>query len=254
MKNIYYYLPFTLLSLAACTTGNHDMSDPKWEQQASGVWQTSVGQPEKFNLRSELNIQPKWDVINTMPTAELPFNKNEIKFEKIDGKTYIRFPLDEDEKIYGLGLNFKTINQRGRIHELHVDHYGGKDNGRTHAPVPFFVSSKGYGAFINSARYLKVYLTGLRKDAKHPATIYNRNTDADWQPVPYSDNLEILIPAEGVEVVLFAGQNMLDVVRRFNLYNGGGTLPPKWGLGFWQRVHMLYSDQDVKKEVSHFLS
>ena len=252
MKNIYYYLPFTLLSLAACTTGNHDMSDPKWEQQASGVWQTSVGQPEKFNLRSELNIQPKWDVINTMPTAELPFNKNEIKFEKIDGKTYIRFPLDEDEKIYGLGLNFKTINQRGRIHELHVDHYGGKDNGRTHAPVPFFVSSKGYGAFINSARYLKVYLTGLRKDAKHPATIYNRNTDADWQPVPYSDNLEILIPAEGVEIVLFAGQNMLDVVRRFNLYNGGGTLPPKWGLGFWQRVHMLYSDQDVKKEVAEF--
>ena len=61
MKNIYYYLPFTLLSLAACTTGNHDMSDPKWEQLASGIWQTSVGQPEKINLRSELSILPKWD-------------------------------------------------------------------------------------------------------------------------------------------------------------------------------------------------
>jgi len=252
MKRLYYF-PLALLSLAACTpTGQPVMSSPQWEQQASGVWQTSVGRPEKINLRSELNIQPKWDVINAMPTAELPFDKKDIKFEEIDGKTYIRFPLDKDEKIYGLGLNFKTINQRGRIHELHVDHYGGKDNGRTHAPVPFFVSSKGYGAFINSARYLKVYLTGLRKDAKHPATIYNRNTDADWQPVPYSDNLEILVPAEGVEVVLFAGENMLDVVRRFNLYNGGGTLPPKWGLGFWQRVHMMYSDEDVKKEVAEF--
>ena len=147
MKRLYYF-PLALLSLAACTpTGQPDMSSPQWEQQASGVWQTSVGRPEKINLRSELNIQPKWDVINAMPTAELPFDKKDIKFEEIDGKTYIRFPLDKDEKIYGLGLNFKTINQRGRIHELHVDHYGGKDNGRTHAPVPFFVSSKGYGAF-----------------------------------------------------------------------------------------------------------
>ncbi|MDO4756824.1 MAG: hypothetical protein Q4A54_10785 [Parabacteroides sp.] len=40
-----------------------------------------------------MNIQPKWDVINAMPTAELPFDKNEIKFKEVDGKTYIRFPL-----------------------------------------------------------------------------------------------------------------------------------------------------------------
>ena len=42
-----------------------------------------------------------------------------------------------------------------------------EDNGRTHAPVPFYVSSKGYGVFINSARYLEVYAgTGVRKDSK----------------------------------------------------------------------------------------
>ena len=30
--------------------------------------------------------------------------------------------LDREEQIYGLGLNFKTVQQRGRIMQLHVDH------------------------------------------------------------------------------------------------------------------------------------
>ena len=93
-----------------------------------------------------------------MGEVKLPINKEDIHFDQIDGKTYIRFPLDKEEQIYGLGLNFKTVEQRNRIMELHVNHYGGKDNGRTHAPVPFFVSSKGYGILINSARYIWQHL------------------------------------------------------------------------------------------------
>jgi alpha-D-xyloside xylohydrolase len=46
------------------------------------------------------------------------------------------------------------VEQRGRIMRLHMDHYGGKDNGRNHAPVPFYVSSNGYGVLINVARIL----------------------------------------------------------------------------------------------------
>jgi alpha-D-xyloside xylohydrolase len=45
---------------------------------------------------------------------------------------------------------------------------------------------------------------------------------------------------------------MLDVVRRFNLYNGGGALPPRWGLGFWHRVPTLFSDKEVNEEVAKF--
>lgn len=242
-----------LLSLAACTEIPGDKSKPEWKESASGVWEISVGKPEKLNLLSELGLHPKWDAINAMPKADLPVDRDEIRFEEVDGKTYIRFPLDKGEKIFGLGLNFKTVEQRGRILELHVDHYGGKDNGRTHAPVPFFVSSKGYGAFINSARYIKAYVgTGVRKDTKNPPEVQDRNTDPGWSAQPYSDNLEFLVPAEGVEVVLFAGQDMQDVVRRFNLFNGGGVLPPKWGLGFWHRVPTLFTDRQVQDEIAEF--
>jgi len=217
------------------------------------VWKMQFGTPEKVTLTSELGIAPKFDAIDAMDDVPFPLDEEEITFKAVDGKTYIRFPLYQDEKIFGLGLNFKTVEQRGRIMRLHVDHYPGSDNGRTHAPVPFFVSSKGYGAFINSARYIDVYCgTGVTKDSAHPAEIRDRNTNPHWTASPYSDNLEFLIPADGVEVVLFSGKTMLDVVRRFNLYNGGGVLPPKWGLGFWHRVPTLYSDRQVKEEVSEF--
>lgn len=224
-----------------------------WDKKIPGIWKLSVGNPEKFDLLSELNLTPRTEAIQRMGEVPFPVDEKEIRFEVVDGKTYLRFPLDHGEKIFGLGLNFKTVEQRGRIMRLHVDHYGSKDDGRTHAPVPFFVSSKGYGALINSARYIDVYVgTGVRKDSKNFPVIRDRNTDPKWDAQPYSDNLEFLIPAEGVEVVLFGGPTMLDAVRRYNLYNGGGVLPPRWGLGFWHRVPTLFSDKDVMNEVAEF--
>jgi alpha-D-xyloside xylohydrolase len=73
-------------------------------------------------------------------------------------KTYLHFPLDQNERIFGLGLNFKTVEQRGRIMRLHMDHYGGQDNGVTMHPCPFYVSSNGYGVLINAARYIDVWV------------------------------------------------------------------------------------------------
>ena len=44
----------------------------------------------------------------------------------------------------------------------------------------------------------------------------------------------------------------MNVVQRYNLMNGGGYLPPKWGLGFTQRVPTLYSQTDILNEVKMF--
>ena len=251
MKNKTISLVLALMML--CSVSVFGENRGNWEKVANGVWKVSVGKPEKINLLSELSIVPKIETINKIGEVSLPFSKDEISFAEIDGKVYIRFPLEKEEQIYGLGLNFKTIEQRGRIMQLHMDNYGGRDNGRSHAPVPFFVSTRGYGAFINSARYIDVWAgTGVRKDSKNPPVARDRNRDPKWSATPYSDNLEFLVPAEGVEIIVFGGPTMLDVVRRFNLYNGGGALPPKWGLGFWQRVSRHASDEDVYKEIAEF--
>ncbi len=224
-----------------------------WKAIAPGVWSAKIGKPDKLNFYTVTDVHSKIEALGAMQAVNFPLPKNEIKASVIDGKTYLHFPLDKTEKIFGLGLNFKTVEQRGRIMRLHVDHYGGQDNGRTHAPVPFYVSSKGYGVLINAARYIDVWVgTAVERDSKHPPAVRDRNTDKNWEANPYSNNIEMLVPAEGAEIIVFGGPEMLDVVRRYNLYNGGGCLPPKWGLGFWHRTPTLYSDKDVMNEVKQY--
>ncbi|PXV66297.1 alpha-D-xyloside xylohydrolase [Dysgonomonas alginatilytica] len=225
----------------------------QWTEEFPGVWKGSFGKPDSYTLLSAAGSKPKSDVLSKLQETAFPLNKTEIHAEIIDGKTYLRFPLMKDEQIYGLGLNFQTVHQRGKILNLHVDHYGGKDNGRTHAPVPFYVSSEGYGILINSAQYLTFYVgTGVRKDSKNPPVAKDRNTDKTWSSRPYSDAVEVYIPAEGIEFYVFAGESSLDAIKKYNLYCGGGTLPPRWGLGFTQRVQKLYTADDVMKEAAEF--
>jgi len=225
----------------------------QWTEVAPGVWKGIVGQPESYDLLKAAGSTPNKEALSKMAAASFPLNKNDIAGFVTDGKTSLRFPLDKEEQLFGFGLNFQTIYQRGKILQLHMDHYGGKDNGRTHAPVPFYISSKGYGVFINAARYIDVYAgSGVRKDSKNPPPEKDRNTDKTWSSRPYSDAVEILVPAAGVEVYVFAGPTALDAVRRYNLFNGGGVLPPRWGLGFTQRVKSLFTADSVKKEANAF--
>ena len=224
-----------------------------WTKVLPGIWKGITGKPEAYNLLKSAGVLPDRAAIAGIGKATFPLDKIGISAKIIEGKTYLRFPLDKEEQLYGFGLNFQTVQQRGRVMQLHVDHYGGTDNGRTHSPTPFYVSSKGYGIFINSARYLQVYAgTAVRKDSKDKPAEQDRNTDKNWNSQPYSDAVEILVPAAGVEIYVFAGSGMMDAVRRFNLYNGGGCLPPRWGLGFTQRVKSLYNEDEVKKEADDF--
>jgi hypothetical protein len=224
-----------------------------WEQVAPGVWKGVVGTPESYSLLQVADITPKMEGFSRLPEVTLPAFASEIKGNIQDGQTALRIPLQRKEQLYGFGLNFQTVHQRGKILNLHVDHYGGKDNGRTHAPVPFYVSSQGYGVLINSARYITVYAgSGALKDSPNAPVAKDRNTDKSWSSRPYSDAVSILVPAPGTEIYLFAGPTPMDVVRRYNLFCGGGTLPPRWGLGFTQRTQKLYTAEQVKQEADEF--
>ena len=123
-----------------------------WEEVAPGVWKTVIGNPDEYNLLTASEVPPKLEGLTKMPAVVFPLDPSEIVAEVTENQTQLRFPLQREEQLFGFGLNFKTVHQRGRILRLHVDHYGDSDNGRTHAPVPFYVSSAGYGVFVNSAR------------------------------------------------------------------------------------------------------
>ena len=252
-RRLSLQMPLLTTLILLCTAMTTRAQSIAWTEIEPGIWKGVIGAPEPYNLLTASGAKAYEPGLQQMGRAGFPLSQQEITATVTDGKTYLHFPLEKEEQLYGFGLNFQTVHQRGKILQLHVDHYGGKDDGRTHAPTPFYVSSKGYGVFVNSARYLDVYAgSAVRKDSPHPPQVKDRNTDKTWTAHPYSDAVEILVPAAGAEIYVFAGPGALNAIRRFNLFNGGGCLPPRWGLGFTQRVEKMSTAEDVKKEAAAF--
>jgi len=251
MKNILVLS--ILFLLFSCKKESVVPEKTDWEEMANGIWKLSVGKKQGLNLLDAANIEPKIDRLNQFPISKFPLDTSLIKIRKENNKIFVQLPLDKAEQIYGLGLHFKTVNRRGNIYTLKMDHYGGRDNGRTHAPVPFYVSSNGYGVLINSARYITVYVgTTVRVDSPNQPVVRDRNIDKNWESQPASDMIEIVIPDTNAELLVFDGDTPMDVVRKYNLYSGGGVLPPKWGLGFTYRTNTKFSSDEILKLTEEF--
>lgn len=226
---------------------------PRWEQVAPGVWRAQVGKPESLTLLGAAGSAPAVEALRQMPGAAFPIDEREIEASQWDWKTALRFPLALDEDVYGLGVDFKTMRRTGSIFQLHVDHWGGI-TGRTHAPVPLYVSTRGYAVLFNTARYLNMSVgLGVRLAAREKPPVIDRTTGGKkWAAQPRSDSVEALVNAEGMEVLVFAGPTPMDAIRRYNLYVGGGALPPKWGLGFLARTPTRYSAEQALEEIAEF--
>ncbi len=226
-----------------------DMQTLKWQKVLPGIWKASFGKGGIDPL--DHAGPPKVAALEELGDGPFPFKKADTRYQLLTLRAHIRLPLEKTEKIYGLGLEFDGMDRRGDVYELKVDHYGGV-KGYTHAPVPFYVSSRGYGVLINSAHRVKIHVgVGNRKDSKLP-DIIDRTTGNDWNARPLSDAIEAGVTGKGMEVYVFYGTTPLEAVRRYNLFCGGGVLPPRWGLGFWHRMSTQSSAGDVLEEIKNF--
>ena len=234
------------------STTIESMDTLDWTAKAPGVWSAVIGRPEEVTYLSYAGAPSKISALRKMPAAAFPLDKQQIRGLIHNNLATARIPLEPQEKLYGLGLQFQGLNRRGHIYHLRTDHYK-SGNERLHAPTPFYVSSNGYGIFFNSPHFISIYAgVGNRKDSPNFPVVRDRNTDRQWRSRPESDAVEASVRADGMEVLVFAGPTLLDVVRRYNLYCGGGCLPPKWGLGFWHRMRTKASDQEVLREALEF--
>lgn len=231
-----------------------------WEQLAPGVWRVQIGEADKEMAYTSLAARPpRMQALNALPEVPFPFANATVEFQRSeDGLIQARIPTHADEAIYGFGLQLDGIRKNKMVLDLNVDHWG-KGGGRTHAPVPFYISSKGYGVLFNTARFLKVYVqVGNRKDSPNNPTPVDRNPPPEepakgkWEALPISDAIEARLSAKSLEIIVFSGENLQDIVSRYNLYCGGGALPPLWGLGFWQRTKADYTDKQAEAEVDAF--
>ena len=223
--------------------------DLSWKNVYPGVWTFQTGNPV-LTLTGVSGRTPS-DRLNQLPETACPEHK--IQLDTMGKYTVLRMELDEDERVFGGGLLFKQVITENQVYHLRVDHYAGVDSGRTHAPVPFVVTSNGIGIFCNTPEQVDLYIrTAHRKEDKAKICEHDRAGDKDWSCYNAPYYIEIAVASPNVEFILFSGENLKDCVARFNLYCSGGFIPPKWGLGLWHRTNMTMDENDVQSVVEEY--
>lgn len=240
-------------------TANVSAAEPV--QVQPGVWRITLGIPEKITPVSTRHYPPATQIKEVL--AE--FEKCPVAVSgKVSSRGYhVSVPLEADELIYGLGLQLQSFQERGLKKKLRVNADPAMDTGDSHAPVPFYVTTRGYGVLIDTARYATFYCGNkIKKSARPPQTSTDEGSNDGWNSLvtPYqrhrlgeSSNVLVEIPgARGVDVYIFAGPSLREAVQRYNLFSGGGPVPPRWGLGFWYRTETDFSQAEVLKFAEEF--
>lgn len=230
---------------ALLQTRNADAQQSLEAQQVyPGVWRFRFGRPEKITPASTRHYPPAEAGLGELPkVAACPVA---VRGSGSRRGYLVRLPLRPNEMIYGLGLQLQSVLQRGLKKKLRVNADPKMDTGDSHAPVPFYVTTDGYGVLVDTARYATIYCGGkVRKGAapapadREQSAIAQNALPAAYRRYRVQDASEVMVEvpeAEGVDVYVFGGPTMREAVQRYNLFAGGGALPPRWGLGVWYRV------------------
>lgn len=235
---------------SATTSPAHTPESPtRWHHVFPGVWRATIGQPEPYTPVSSRLVPPQSEAFRLLPAiAEPPLPPPSGKITRRG--CLLELPLHPDEAIFGFGLQFLSLNQRGKKKVARVNADPKFDTGDSHAPVPFYVTTNGFGILIDTARYASFYFGDVRPRPEHAAdSIAAAGTDPETtRKIQDADPGRILIEvprAPGVDVYLFAGPSMLAAVQRYNIFSGGGLVPPEWGLGFWYRAESVTTQDGV---------
>ncbi len=223
------------------------MTQLTWTAVAPGCWRAEVGPAETLTPLSVVGAKPRVEALQAMGEVPFPLEPEAIVAEHVHGRTVVCLPLEADEALFGFGLQFMRMNHRTRTRYLRVNSDPKEDTGETHAPVPFYVSSRGYGVLANTSRIVTVYCGSCARKAEQPPAVRDMSRDPDFAYTTPAEFVEIAVNGESLELYLFAGPSPLEAVRRYNLYCGGGVLPPRWGLGFWHRAHYQYTAEQVQE-------
>lgn len=210
---------------------------------APGVYMLEEGIPDSLTPFRVFRPDIKKEAMKQLPVAKLPFDLNDIRISVTDRGCQVEVPLEAEEQLYGFGLQIETFGQRGlrRRPIVNDNPYGGL--GLTHGPQTFYISNKGYGILVNTARYTTFLCGSNQKQKYQPISSTDKKgevaltTDELYKNRSNGNGVHIDIPgAKGIEVFVISGPDIKSVVQRYNLLSGGGCLPPMWGLGFKYRV------------------
>ncbi len=132
------------------------------------------------------------------------------------------FSLSPGEKLFGTGESFTRLDKRGQKVVLWANDANGVQTERMYKPIPFFLSSRGYGMFVHTSA---------------PATFD--------MGASYHGSNALLLGDDELDLFVFLGTPK-QVLDEYTTLTGKAAMPPLWSFGFWMSRITYFSEDEVR--------
>ncbi len=207
-----------------CPEGGDVVNSPTLKgdkDAASFSYSCKVGENE---IPVKVTFKAEKDRVSFKVTAE---NMDKLDPEKRYLYGYVK--LHKGEHIWGLGENFDSIDNVGfkRPMQFSVAPWSESGLNEVHLPIPFYISSKGYGLFVSSY------------------------SEGEWDiGASHRDLIIFSFYSSELTGYIFFGKPY-EIVKKYVELTGKPALPPKWGFGIlWWRDE-YYSEDEIMDDIDH---
>ncbi len=136
---------------------------------------------------------------------------------------------NENERFYGFGERYNALNQSGQKVDQYVYNQYKEQGLRTYFPMPFFISSAGYGVNIDSEAY-SIFDLGSQVENTYSLRLESNQLRLQIMPGTYQE-----------------------VIQQHARISGYPEMLPKWALGPWMSSNNWDSDKEVRYQVQQTL-
>ncbi|HVU13329.1 MAG TPA: TIM-barrel domain-containing protein [Phototrophicaceae bacterium] len=163
----------------------------------------------------------------TISAPDLPSIQS-LEWLSDGSRVRIAFACGADDAFFGFGERYNALNQRGNLMDIRVYEEYKNQGKRTYMPIPFLLSSAGYGVYVQSSRWMQFDLTAPDR----------------W-------TLEADLGDDGdLRLIWFKSDDPLDIISAFTRLTGPAALPPDWAFGLWMSANEWNSQARVLQEVA----
>ncbi|MDQ0207678.1 alpha-xylosidase [Alkalicoccobacillus murimartini] len=164
-------------------------------------------------------------------TSSEPRSLSYVHNDKNEPYMREQLSLDVGELIYGLGERFTPFVKNGQVVDIWNED-GGTGSEQTYKNIPFYVSNKGYGVFVN-----------------HPEHV---SFEVASEKVSKS---QFSVAGECLDYYIVAGDSLKDVLHNYTELTGKPPLVPSWSFGLWLSTSFLtnYDEKTVTSFVDEMI-
>ncbi|KAL2866434.1 putative sugar hydrolase [Aspergillus lucknowensis] len=162
-------------------------------------------------------------------TTEKSRFEDGIFFER-QGYMLAELDVGVGEKLYGLGERFGPFVKNGQSVNIWNED-GGTSSELAYKNIPFYISSNGYGVFVNNPGKVSLELQSER-----------------------TTRVNISIPGEELEYFIIQGSTPKEILRRYTALTGSPSLVPAWSYNLWLTTSFTtnYDEQTVTSFLDGF--